>query len=255
MCISDDRSRSEAGSGAPADDEARTARSRSAPASRPRSRAVPAPRAVAGGSGGGADADVPDVPNDGRNEWEEVGDLVVPPLVGRQAVSAVTPVLAEPVPVVAWSTARLRQLSDEGGFASRTLKSRRLLEQNPPSPEEVARISSEVVSVIFGRERAAILRVAGVPMQQEQMKTWKFRSAQQKQLEAAGHHVPADFNPTWFFYTFQFDRRSLLATAPLKIHDLEQWLWMHSRWVIADVNDMTKQPAVVGREAVRTAPI
>ena len=54
-------------------------------------------------------------------------------------------------------------------------------------------------------------------------------------------HVPADFCPVWFFYTFQFDRNSLLATAPLKIHDLEQWLWMHARWVIADVNDMTKQ--------------
>ena len=78
-------------------------------------------------------------------------------------------------------------------------------------------------------------------MQEQQAKSWKFRTSQQNQLRAAGLHVPADFCPVWFFYTFQFDRNSLLATAPLKIHDLEQWLWMHARWVIADVNDMTKQ--------------
>ena len=59
-------------------------------------------------------------------------------------------------------------------------------------------------------------------MQEQQAKSWKVWTSQHNQLLAAGLPVPADFCPAWFFYTFQFDRNSLLAPAPLKIHDLEQ---------------------------------
>ena len=140
-----------------------------------------------------------------------------------------------------WSTSRVQQLSNAGGLASRSSRSRHLHDRDPPAQEDVLKITSDVVRAVFGRDRASILRVNGLPMQEQQAKSWKFRTSQQNQLRAAGLHVPADFCPVWFFYTFQFDRNSLLATAPLKIHDLEQWLWMHARWVIADVNDMTKQ--------------
>lgn len=59
-------------------------------------------------------------------------------------------------------------------------------------------------------------------MQEQQAKSWKVWTSQHNQLLAAGLPVPADFCPAWFFYTSQFDRNSLLATAPLKTHDLEQ---------------------------------
>ena len=142
---------------------------------------------------------------------------------------------------VSWSSARLQQFANEGGLAARSSKSRRLAAGEPPAQDEVLRITTEDVCAVFGRDRAAVLRVNGVPMQEQQQKTWKMRTSQQTQLLAAGYHVPDDFCPTWFFFTFQFERNKLLATSPLKIHDLEQWLWMHSRWVIADVNDMSKQ--------------
>jgi hypothetical protein len=60
-------------------------------------------------------------------------------------------------------------------------------------------------------------------------------------MRAAGAEIPSNCNPSGFFYTFPFQRASLLATSPLSIHELEQWLWMHAQWVIADANDMTKQ--------------
>ena len=37
-----------------------------------------------------------------------------------------------------------------------------------------------------------------------------------------------------------FERVSLLASSPVLLRELEQWAWMHGRWVIADVSDMTK---------------
>ena len=93
---------------------------------------------------------------------------------------------------------------------------------------------------VVGRDRAALLRILGMPMQVERQKEWKLRDAQKRQMEAAGKRVPADFCPQVFFYTFQFERVSLLASSPVLLRELEQWAWMHGRWVIADVSDMTK---------------
>ena len=138
-------------------------------------------------------------------------------------------------------SASVQRLCNTGGLASRSSQSRHLAAQEPPAREDVLRISSEVVSAVFGRDRAALLRVNDIPMQAKNAKDWKFRNTQQTQLLAKGMHVPPDFCPTWFFFTFQFDRDALLATSPLKVHDLEQWLWMHGRWVVADVKDMTKK--------------
>ncbi len=77
-------------------------------------------------------------------------------------------------------------------------------------------------------------------MQVERQKEWKLRNAQKQQMEASGKRVPAEFRPQVFFYTFQFERVSLLASSPILLRELEQWAWMHGRWGIADVADMTK---------------
>ena len=101
-----------------------------------------------------------------------------------------------------WSSARLQQFANAGGLAARSSKSRRLSARGPPAQDEILQVTTEDVCAVFGRDRAAVLRVNGVPMQDQQQKTWKTRSAQQTQLRAAGFHVPADFCPTWFFFTF-----------------------------------------------------
>jgi hypothetical protein len=78
------------------------------------------------------------------------------------------------------------------------------------------------------------------PLQKECEKDWKMRCAQAKEYEKQGRKVPSGFiTPQWFF-TFQYNRNLLLAAAPLKVHDIEQWAWMFARWAIADASDMCK---------------
>jgi hypothetical protein len=66
------------------------------------------------------------------------------------------------------------------------------------------------------------------------------RCAQAKEYERQGRKVPSGFiTPQWFF-TFQYNSNLLLAAAPLKVHDIEQWALMFARWTIADASDMCK---------------
>jgi hypothetical protein len=52
--------------------------------------------------------------------------------------------------------------------------------------------------------------------------------------------VPGDFCQLTFFLTLQFDRTSLLAIVPILMGHLEQWTWMHGRWAVAAMDDMSK---------------
>ena len=82
--------------------------------------------------------------------------------------------------------------------------------------------------------------MAGLPLQKECEKDWKMRCAQAKEYEKQGRKVPSGFiTPQWFF-TFQYNRNLLLAAAPLKVHDIEQWAWMFARWAIADASDSAR---------------
>jgi len=54
-------------------------------------------------------------------------------------------------------------------------------------------------------------------MQVERQKEWKLRNAQ-KQMEAAGQRVPADYCQPVFFYTLQFERVSLMFSSPACLH-------------------------------------
>lgn len=114
---------------------------------RPRPRAAPARRAVGAGVGSGDDADDPESRADGSDDRVAVDDCSAPSTIGRTAVPDAMLVHSGPAPAEAWSTSRLQRLCDERGFASRALKSRRLLEQNPPSDwgvtfETAAQLSS-----------------------------------------------------------------------------------------------------------------
>ena len=139
-----------------------------------------------------------------------------------------------------WRGARKRSFVNSGGVAAQLASPTVGAVFEEPAPGEALEVSDEAVSALFGRARAELLRVIGLPMQVERQKEWKLRNAQKQQMEAAGKRVPADFCPQVFFYTFQCERTSLLASSPVLLRELEQWAWMHGRWVIADVSDMTK---------------
>jgi hypothetical protein len=59
---------------------------------------------------------------------------------------------------------------------------------------------------LFGQNRTAVLRMAGLPLQKECEKDWKMRCAQAKEHEKKGRKVPSGFiTPQWFF-TVQYNR-------------------------------------------------
>ena len=140
----------------------------------------------------------------------------------------------------AWSGARMRSFVEGGGVAAQFAGSAAGAAVEEPAPGEALEVSDEAVYALLGRNRASLLRVLGLPMQVERQKEWKLRNAQKQQLEAAGKRVPADFCPQVFFFTFQFDRMSMLVSSPIRVRELEQWAWMDGRWVIAEASDMSK---------------
>jgi len=81
-----------------------------------------------------------------------------------------------------------------------------------------------------------------LPIQIERQKEWKIKAAQKAQMLSRGAAVPEDFCHSQFFYTFQFDRNSVLDRFPVMIFELEQWAWMYGRWAISDPEDMSNAP-------------
>jgi hypothetical protein len=101
-------------------------------------------------------------------------------------------------------------------------------------------LSAAQAPPLFGQNRTSVLRMAGLPLQNECEKDWKMHCAQAKEYEKQGRKVPSGFiTPQWFF-TFQYNRNLLLAAAPLKVHEIEQWAWTFARWAIADASDICK---------------
>lgn len=139
-----------------------------------------------------------------------------------------------------WSEERRSRLVNSGGLAARLAKKSGVIALGAVSQQELLSVTEQAVLAMFGRDRAAILRVQGLLIQLEQQKEWKSRNAQKTQLAAQGQQVPSDYCPPPFFYTFQFVRETILARSPLLIRELEQWAWMHSRWAISDPGDMSK---------------
>jgi hypothetical protein len=45
-------------------------------------------------------------------------------------------------------------------------------------PDEALDVSEDAVLALFGRDRTAVLRMSGLPMQKESEKEWKMRKAQ-----------------------------------------------------------------------------
>jgi hypothetical protein len=128
-------------------------------------------------------------------------------------------------PTSTWRGVRMRSFVAGGGLAARFAGSAAGAAFEEPSPEEALEVSGEeAVYDLFGSLRASLLRMIGLPMQGGRQREWKLRNAQKQQMEAAGKRVPADFCPPSqvFFFMFQFDRTSMLASSPM-------WNWMDGR--------------------------
>ncbi len=110
----------------------------------------------------------------------------------------------------------MRSFVNSGGVAAQLASPSAGAVFEEPAPDEALEVSDEAVLALFGRDRTALLRALGLPMQVERQKEWKPRNAQKQQKEAAGKRVPADFCPQVFFYTLQFERVSLLASLGYK---------------------------------------
>ena len=139
-----------------------------------------------------------------------------------------------------WTAAERQRFAARGGVAAAIASTASVQSSAAFNPEEALDVSEDAILALFGQNRTAVLRMAGLPLQKECEKDWKMRCAQAKEYEKQGRKVPSGFiTPQWFF-TFQYNRNLLLAAAPLKVHDIEQWAWMFARWAIADASDMCK---------------
>jgi hypothetical protein len=139
-----------------------------------------------------------------------------------------------------WTAAERQQFAARGGVAAAIATAVSAKSSTSFDPEEARNVSEDAILALFGQNRTAVLRMSGLPLQKECEKDWEMRCAQAKEYERQGRKVPSGFiTPQWFL-TFQYNRNLILAAAPLKVHDIEQWAWMFARWAIADASDMCK---------------
>jgi hypothetical protein len=73
------------------------------------------------------------------------------------------------------------------------------------NPDEALDVSEDAVLALFGRDRTAVLRMSGMPIQKESEKEWKMCRAQAAALEAQGRAAPSGFVWVMWFFAFPFD--------------------------------------------------
>jgi hypothetical protein len=122
-----------------------------------------------------------------------------------------------------WTAAERQQYAARGGVASAIATAVSAKSSASFNPEKALGVSEDAILALFGQNRTAVLRMAGLPLQKECEKDWKMRCAQAKEYEKQGRNVPSGFITLQWFFTFHYNRNLLLAAAPLKVHDIEQW--------------------------------
>ena len=98
------------------------------------------------------------------------------------------------------------------------------------SPDDALKVSTQAVEILFGSTRTAVLRVGDIPLVMERQREYKVLSAQAKDLRSQGKAVPRDFCLDTFFFTFQHQRDTILAKAPISVRDVGQVAWMSSKY-------------------------
>jgi len=167
------------------------------------------------------DADEEDFAHDGGGGDDYASHSSDPPAGGIQEL-----------PAREISAVELARLGNAGGVAATVLTPAPLASAAPCSENDTLHVTPNAVLALFGRDRASLLRVAGLPIQVERQKEFKTRSLQARQMRAMGMAVPPDFCPLSFFYTFQFDLEALRSQSPVVIFHLEQGLWTFGRWAV-----------------------
>jgi len=143
-------------------------------------------------------------------------------------------------PFAVWTPAERQRFAAQGGVSAQVARAISSSMVTTFDPDEALDVSEDAVLALFGRDRTAVLRMSGLPMQKESEKEWKMRKAQAAAQEAKNRTVPSGFLAAMWFFSFQYNRNHLLTASPLKVHDVEQWAWMFARWAIAEASDMSK---------------
>ena len=133
---------------------------------------------------------------------------------------------------------QMLQLANAGGIASLKAPSAHRASDAPVTPKDLLSVSETAVLTLFGQPRAAILRIDDDPLQVEQRKDFKQRTAQAKEMISNGQSVPTGFCRPMLFWTFQFHRNGIVARSPILIRELTYWAWLFGRWAIKDPADM-----------------
>lgn len=130
-------------------------------------------------------------------------------------------------------------LSNAGGIAGHAALRAGRSAVSAPSVAERLAVTEQAVTSLFGKDRAALLRLPAGSVLCGDFKALRQRSAAATVMREKGQDVPSNWNETILFWTFQFDRNRLLATSPLSIEELEAWAWAQSRWLVAQAGDMS----------------
>jgi hypothetical protein len=105
-----------------------------------------------------------------------------------------------------WTAAERQQFAARGGIASAIATAVSAKSSASFNPEEALDVSEGAILALFGQNRSAVLRMAGLPLQKECEKDWKMRCAQAKEYEKQGRKVPPGFTTPQWFFTFQVIR-------------------------------------------------
>ena len=115
---------------------------------------------------------------------------------------------------------QITKLSSAGGLAARVARKVQPRASKEYSPDDALKVLIQAVEILFGSTRTAVLRVGVIPLVMERQREYKARSAQAKDLRSQGKAVPRDFCPDTFFFTFQHQRDTILAQAPISVRDV-----------------------------------
>jgi hypothetical protein len=95
---------------------------------------------------------------------------------------------ASSTPNAVWAAAERQQIAARGGVASAIATAVSAKSSASFDPEEALDVSEDAILALFGQNRTAVLRMAGLPLQKECAKDWKMRCAQAKEHEKQGSH-------------------------------------------------------------------
>ena len=96
---------------------------------------------------------------------------------------------------------QITKLSSTGFLAARIARPVQSRASGEYSPDDALKVTTQAVEILFGRTRAAVLRVGDIQLVMERQRKYTEHSAQAKDLRSQCKAVPRDFCQDTFFFT------------------------------------------------------